>query len=84
MNTPNPVPTPAPVLKKPDGSSTASLVAGTPLAVLCVMLFQQVTGHPLDATAATAVGSIGATVLGELVMIVKRLLNKYLPPEGPA
>jgi hypothetical protein len=82
MNTPNPNPSnPPPILQKPEASSSAAFVGGTPLAAITVWcienLYLKPRGLPLlDSYAAVAFGSAGAIFFGELWLVAKRLLDR--------
>lgn len=86
MNTPNPVPSPKdPTTPGPRtaptalGAATTTAVAGTPLAVVTVWALETygtVHGKPLqfDSVTATAIGALGASVIGYLVQVAQGLL----------
>lgn len=74
---------PQPVLKPLDDSSKAALLGGAPLAIVSVWLTQNFFLPPdttLDPTAAVAIGTVGATLFGELWIVFKRLLDKIGAP----
>lgn len=97
MNTPTPAnPTPDPTTPGTKtfptalGAATTTAVAGTPLAVVTVWALETygtVHGKPLqfDSVTATAIGALGASVIGYLVQVAQGLLalltEKLTPPK---
>lgn len=73
-----------PIVPKPpvvDYSTKATLLGGTPLAVATVWVietFYMPQGQHLEATVAVALGTIGASVFGELWKAFKALLDRWI------
>lgn len=88
MNTPGaqpfivPTPKPDPSTPGPQGKPTAlgaattTALAGTPVAIITVMLTEHWLGHPLDTLSATVVGSVGASIIGYAFRVMQALLIK--------
>lgn len=79
MNTPESLPqTPASKSLIPSTSDKAAVLAGTPLAIVCVLLFESYTHTRLDTAAAVGVGAVGATVLGYVWHVVTVLIDRAI------
>ena len=84
MNTPTPAPatatdptTPGPQTRPTAlGSAATSALAGTPLAIVIVISYEHLFHVTLDSVSATAVGSVGASVIGYLWRVVQAVLAK--------
>lgn len=84
MNTPEPKPDNGSILKPLDSSSKAAIVGGMPLAVATVWFIQEFVvpaGKVIEPTVAMALGTVGATVFGELWVVFKRLLDRIGGPK---
>lgn len=82
-------PAPTVIIQKPDPSTpgpqtrpsaltaaSTTALAGTPLAIISVLLAEHLINHPLDSVTATAIGSVGAALAGYLFRVVQALLLK--------
>lgn len=78
MNTPLPQPNPQRPTLYPQMSDKTSLLAGTPLAIVGVLLWQSYTGKVLDTTSAVAVGGVFATAIGYAGHVIKVLIDRAI------
>lgn len=79
MNAPDPLPPPPPIFRPIERSTTAALVGGAPLAIVTVWVIQTYwlpKGQTLDATTATAFGTVGSIFFGELWLVVRAALDR--------
>jgi hypothetical protein len=65
----------------PKIGDVSALMAGTPLAIVGVLLYEQVFGVKLETYAATAVGAVFATVVGYLFYVGKVLIDRWIARE---
>lgn len=73
MNTPQPNPSLAPQM-----SDKTSLLAGTPLGVVGLLLWKAYTGLELDDVAALALGALFASVAGYVGHVVTTLIDRAI------
>lgn len=79
MNTSAPVP--EKIFKPIEHSTTAALAGGAPLAIITVWVIETYWLPPhthLDATVATAFGTIGAIAFGEVWLVVRTALDRFV------
>ncbi len=62
----------------PSTSDKAALLAGTPLAIVSVMVYQDLSGHTLDALQAVAIGAVGATMIGYFWHVITVLIDRAI------
>jgi hypothetical protein len=65
------------------GAAVTTASAGTPLAIISVLLVENWLGHPLDTLTATAVGSVGGALAGYGFRVAQALLLKAGIDPGP-
>lgn len=62
----------------PKINDTMALMAGTPLAIVGVMLYEQTFKLQLESASATAVGAVFATIVGYLFHVGKILIDRWI------
>lgn len=80
MSTPPPPPRAFPDMGM---TGTAAVVAGTPLAILSVMLWENHFGVQLTSIQAVGVGGVGSTFLGYLWHLFTTYMDRAIAPRSP-
>lgn len=82
MNTPLFQPDPPKRSLAPQFNDKSSVLAGTPLAIVGVLLWESYTGVKLETWQAVGVGGVFASVVGYLAHVVKVLIDRFINSEG--
>lgn len=61
----------------PDRKDQAAILVGTPIAIVGVLLWENLTHTKLDTSASVAVGGVFATVMGYIWHVSTTLINRW-------